>query len=1070
MNSPFLWLLLTVAMPAAATTADEDNGGKDREKWDVENPPGPAYEIDIDVEEGTWMSIDVSPDGRELVFDLLGDIYRMPIGGGEATSLARGMAWDMQPRFSPDGKQIAFISDRDGADNLWLMDLDGDRPIQVSKEDFRLVHNPVWEPGGSFIAVRKHFTKRRSLGAGEIWLYHVGGGKGVRMVEKLSDQKDINDPAFSPDGRYLYFSLDATEGERFEYNRDSNQEIYAIRRLERDTGLIDTYVSGPGGAVRPLPSPDGNRLAFIKRVGYRTTLFVKAIDSGIETPLLDSLDRDNQEIWAIHGLYPGMAWTPDSQTIVFWSGGKIRQIEVETKELRVIPFHVKQQQHMLEAVRFPVDPAPSAFHTRMLRWVNASPRGDQVVFQALGRLYLRELPDGTPRRLTSQNDHFEFYPVFSRDGNWIVYTTWDDESLGSVRKVSIRGGGSQVLTQDPGHYVEPQFSPDGQTIVYRKLSGTVLRSPWWGENPGIYEISANGGEPGLVTRDGQLPAFGVSNDHVYVLRSAEEDDERKLVRVEIGTDREQEIFEGKFFDAFAISPDEQWLAFRERYNAYLTPLPRAGRPVKLGRKMKSMPLARLTRDAGNYLHFSGDSSQLHWSLGSEIYTRELKDAFAFLNDEITEKSELPKPPESGLDIGFTQAHDVPGGQSALTGGRIITMVGDTVIGDGTVVIDKNRIIAVGPATTTAIPEGATVINVSGKTVMPGIIDVHWHGAQGSDGITPEQNWENYATLTFGVTTIHDPSNRTSEIFAAKEMQRAGLITAPRIFSTGRILYGATTSFTVEIDSLDDARSHLRRMKAVGGESVKSYNQPRRDQRQQILTAAREFEINVYPEGGALFQIDMNMIVDGHTGIEHSLPVASIYDDVVQLWANSRVGYTPTLVVAYGGLWGENYWYQHTKVYESRRLLNFVPRGQVDPRARRRVMAPEEEFNHIAVARHTNKLNRAGVSVQVGAHGQREGLGAHWEMWSFVQGGMMPHDALRAATLSGAWYLGMDQHLGSLEPGKLADLIVLDQNPLDDIRNSEHVALVMVNGRIFDAWSMNEIGNQPRERGRFYFEY
>ncbi len=168
MKSPFLWLLLTVAVPAVATTGDEENGGKDREKWDVENPPGPAYEIDIDAEEGTWMSIDVSPDGRELVFDLLGDIYRMPIGGGEATSIARGMAWDMQPRFSPDGKQIAFISDRDGADNLWLMDLDGDRPIQVSKEDFRLVHNPVWEPGGSYIAVRKHFTKRRSLGAGEI--------------------------------------------------------------------------------------------------------------------------------------------------------------------------------------------------------------------------------------------------------------------------------------------------------------------------------------------------------------------------------------------------------------------------------------------------------------------------------------------------------------------------------------------------------------------------------------------------------------------------------------------------------------------------------------------------------------------------------------------------------------------------------------------------------------------------------------------------------------------------------------------------------------------------------------
>ena len=354
--------------------------------------------------------------------------------------------------------------------------------------------------------------------------------------------------------------------------------------------------------------------------------------------------------------------------------------------------------------------------------------------------------------------------------------------------------------------------------------------------------------------------------------------------------------------------------------------------------------------------------------------------------------------------------------------------------------------------------------------MPGIIDVHWHGPQASDGITPQQNWENYSSLTFGVTTIHDPSNRTASIFAAKELQLAGMITAPRIFSTGRVLYGAATATTVNINSLDDARSHLRRLKAVGAESVKSYNQPRRDQRQQILAAARELGINVFAEGGALFQTNMGMIADGHSGIEHSLVVANAYDDVVQLWSQSRVGYTPTLVVAYGGLMGEYYWYQQSNVYDHRRLLAFVPRETVDPRARRRIMAPDNEFNHIAIARQVDKLNRAGVSVQLGAHGQREGLGAHWEIWMFVQGGMTPHRALTAATLNGARYLGMDKHLGSLEPGKLADLIVLDQDPLENIRNTEHISRVMVNGRLYDAWTMNEVGNHPRERVQFYFEY
>ncbi len=1065
-------MLLVLALPGLSmAAADDDNRDEKtkREAWDVDNPPGPSYNISIDADEGTWMSLDVSPDGSQLVFDFLGDLFLLSIDGGEARALTEGMAWDIQPRFSPDGKSIAFISDRDGADNLWLISTDGERPVQVSKEDFRLVHNPAWEPGGNYVAVRKHFTKTRSAGAGEIWLYHIGGGKGLRMVEKLNDQKDINEPAFSPDGRFLYFTLDVTPGDSFEYNKDSGGEIYQVRRLERDTGHIEPYISGPGGAVRPTPSPDGKKIAFIRRVRYQSTLFVKDIASGIETALYDRMERDNQEIWAIHGVYPGIAWTPDSQDIVFWAGGKIRRINVDTRDVLDISFHVTKQQKMMEAVRFPVDPAPNEFDVRMLRWVTVSPTGDQVVFQALGHLYSRDLPDGRPRRLSVQDDHFEFYPSFSRDGRWIVYTTWNDQNLGSVRKISEHGGGSHVLTPDPGHYVEPVFSPDGQTVVYRKLAGNFFRSPWWGEDPGVYEIPASGGDPGIVTRDGQQPVFGASNDFVFVRRS-DKPDESKLVRIEIGTDREREILTSKYVTDFAISPDEQWVAFRERYNAYVTPLPRSGRPVSVGPKMKSLSVAKVSADAGNFLHWSGDSGRLYWSTGPDLFNRDLTDVFDFLagsadNDKVAEASD----PEV-LGIGFRRTSDVPEGLIAFRGAKIITMNGEEIIDDGTVLVDRNRIAAVGPRNAVEIPAETMIVEATGKVIMPGIIDAHWHGPQGSDGITPQQNWENFSSLSFGVTTIHDPSNRTASIFAAKELQRSGIITAPRIFSTGRILYGATTSFTVKINSLDDARSHLRRLKAVGAESVKSYNQPRRDQRQQILSAARELGINVFPEGGSLFQTNLGMIADGHSGIEHSLVVANVYDDVVQLWSQSRVGYTPTLIVSYGGLQGEFYWYQHSNVYDHRRLLTFVPREVVDPRARRRIMAPEEEFNHIAIARHVNKLNRAGVSVQIGAHGQREGLGDHWEIWMLVQGGMSPHKALAAATLQGAWYLGMDEHLGSLEPGKLADLIVLDQDPLENIRNTEHVSRVMVNGRLYDAWTMNEIGNHPKQRAQFYFEY
>jgi imidazolonepropionase-like amidohydrolase len=404
---------------------------------------------------------------------------------------------------------------------------------------------------------------------------------------------------------------------------------------------------------------------------------------------------------------------------------------------------------------------------------------------------------------------------------------------------------------------------------------------------------------------------------------------------------------------------------------------------------------------------------------------------------------------------------------AFKNARIITMKGDEVIEDGTLVVERNRIQAVGPSSSVEIPRGANVIECAGQTIMPGLIDVHahmWHSS-----ITPTQSWLYLANLAFGVTTTHDPSNPTETVFTNAEMVRAGELVGPRVFSTGTILYGADGDFKAVVNSLDDARSHLRRMKAVGAFSVKSYNQPRRNQRQQVIKAARELEMMVVPEGGSFFYHNMSMILDGHSGIEHTIPIAPIYQDVTTVWGGSKTGSTPTLIVGYGGLWGEEYWYQKTNVWENERLLTFTPRPVIDERSRRRTMSPEDEFNHIELAKNCKQLTDAGTSVQLGAHGQLQGLGAHWELWMFAQGGMTHMEALRAATWNGAWYIGMDGDLGSLEAGKLADLLVLDANPLEDIRNSESIRYTMVNGRLYDSRTMDEIGNHPEKRLAFYWE-
>lgn len=354
-------------------------------KWDVAAHHFTGKEVPIDTRTGTWLSVDVSPDGRQVAFDLLGDIYVIPIAGGEARAITSGPAWDMQPRWSPDGRAIAFTSDRGGGDNIWTMDAAGGSMRQISHESFRLLNQADWTPDGDYLVARKHFTSARSLGAGEMWLYHRSGvGDGVQLTARRTQQKDSNEPAFSPDGRYLYYSDDVTPGEIFEYSKDVNGEIYAIQRLDRQTGETEKFVSGPGGSIRPTPSPDGKSLAFIRRVRYKSTIFVLDLASGRETPITDVLDRDMQETWAIHGVYPGMDWTPDNRSIVFWAGGGIKRVDVASRQISDIPFHVSGTRWVEDAIRVQHDAAPATFDVEMIRSAKVSPDGRRVVFEAMG--------------------------------------------------------------------------------------------------------------------------------------------------------------------------------------------------------------------------------------------------------------------------------------------------------------------------------------------------------------------------------------------------------------------------------------------------------------------------------------------------------------------------------------------------------------------------------------------------------------------------------------------------------------------------------------------------------------
>ena len=307
------------------------------------------------------------------------------------------------------------------------------------------------------------------------------------------------------------------------------------------------------------------------------------------------------------------------------------------------------------------------------------------------------------------------------------------------------------------------------------------------------------------------------------------------------------------------------------------------------------------------------------------------------------------------------------------------------------------------------------------------------------------------------------------IFAAAERQRAGQLLAPRIFSTGEIVYGAKApGVYARIDSYEDALAHVRRLKAQGGISVKNYNQPRREQRQQVVRAAAAENMLVVAEGGSLFGMDMNLVADGNSTVEHNVPVDVMYEDVLQFFGQSQSNYTPTLVVTYGGLAGDPYWRQATDVFDNPLLIHTPPRQLLAATARR-TKAPDWAFVDDNAAREARKLADRGVKVSIGAHGQQEGIAAHWELWSFVRGGMTPIEALRAGTIEPAKSLGMDRDIGSLEVGKLADIVVLDADPADNIRNSERISQVMLGGRLYDARTMNEVGTGDGEREPYWWE-
>ncbi len=490
-----------------------------------------------------------------------------------------------------------------------------------------------------------------------------------------------------------------------------------------------------------------------------------------------------------------------------------------------------------------------------------------------------------------------------------------------------------------------------------------------------------------------------------------------------------------------------------RNQVYLSSLPMPGNEIPIVNvSAPANAVSRLTTVGADEATWANHGKLIVWTVGSSLFTLGTSETEA---DPSTDRrntfawAKHLKPQERAFDIQMPRKK--PEGTVVLRGARVITMRGDEVLPSADIVVKDNRIVSVGPKGT-AVPAGAQVVDVTGRTIIPGMVDTHAHWFEIRRGVLDLQNWDFLASLAYGITTGRDPQTGTNDTFAYQDLVDAGQILGPRAYSTGPGIF-----YVTDIQTLDEAIDLVTRYKKYyHTNTIKSYMVGGRRQRQLVIEACKRLQMMPTTEGAADLALDMTHFIDGFSN-EHQFPIDPVYKDVAEIVGQSGGFYTPTYIItSYDGPGTENYFYQTTGVYKDPKVKRFIPYDIIATKATRMMWSSPEEYAYPLAAEGNSKILKAGGKITVGGHGEFQGSSYHWQLWSLRTGSVTNMQALRAATLTGAEAIGLAQDLGSIEPGKLADLVILRKNPLEDIHNTIDIEYVMKNGELFQGDTLDQV--------------